>query len=113
MRIANAPNAIRRITNHPASLGGVSVSASTASVDKRLELVPPNSAPVMSVTVAAAPAIETQSDAEKQKRCPLPRGCGETKVLAEFSVNRSRRDGRCTYCSTCTTRMSQAYRDHF
>jgi hypothetical protein len=45
------------------------------------------------------------------KCCPLPRGCGQTKRIEQFSVNRVRRDGHCTYCAECTKQKAQAYRD--
>lgn len=52
-----------------------------------------------------------ESASRSKKRCPKPGGCGKRKKLERFSVSKARPDGRCVYCSDCTTRMSQAYRD--
>lgn len=52
-----------------------------------------------------------ESVSPNKKRCPKPGGCGKRKKLNRFSVSRSRPDGHCVYCSDCTTRMSQTYRD--
>lgn len=47
----------------------------------------------------------------RRKRCPVGMGCGKRKSIKKFSVNRSKPDGRCVYCSDCTSRMSKNYRD--
>ncbi len=47
----------------------------------------------------------------KRKLCPLDGGCGKQKKLKQFSVSKSRPDGRCVYCSDCTKRIAQTYRD--
>jgi len=47
----------------------------------------------------------------RRKRCPLPGGCGRRRVDSKFSVDNTKSDGRCSYCSDCTRRKAQAYRD--
>lgn len=47
----------------------------------------------------------------QRKKCPAGLGCGKTKSKKKFSRNRKRVDGHCVYCSDCTRRMSQNYRD--
>lgn len=43
---------------------------------------------------------------ESCKRCPK---CGETKPLGLFPIRRSNKDGRYTYCKTCSVANARAY----
>jgi hypothetical protein len=49
--------------------------------------------------------------ARQRKRCPLPGGCGRRRVISKFSIDKTKGDGRCSYCCDCTRRKAQAYRD--
>src|SRR4051812_45539805 len=42
---------------------------------------------------------------EPQKQCP---GCGETKPLTEYHVDRSKANGRCTRCKACHSARAKA-----
>jgi hypothetical protein len=50
--------------------------------------------------------VNTQADGAAEKRCPK---CGVTKLVTEFNLNRTKRDGLAGQCRSCTQQQSRQY----